>query len=156
QVVWREAEITTEFLEVDPGRDALAQLREHFDPRRFRIDFRQAPMLRLYAAREDLEQRWVALYILHHLPGDHTMLETLQHEISSILSGVPLDQLPPPVPFRNLVAQARLGVTRAEHEAFLSELLASVAEPTAPFGLLNARGDGRSIRERKLDLEPAL
>lgn len=156
QVVWREAEITTEFLEVDPGRDALAQLREHFDPRRFRIDLRQAPMLRLYAARDELGQRWVALFILHHLAGDHTMLETLQHEISSILSGVPLDQLPPPVPFRNLVAQARLGVTRAEHEAFLSELLASVAEPTAPFGLLNARGDGRSIRERKLDLEPAL
>ena len=43
--------------------------------------------------------------------------------------------LAPPVPYRNYVAQARLGVTEQEHEAFFREMLGDIDEPTLPYGL---------------------
>jgi hypothetical protein len=66
------------------------------------------------------------------------------------------DQLPDPVPFRNFVAQARLGVSREEHEAFFRKMLGDVDEPTAPFGLLDSQGDGVGILEARLELDAAL
>ena len=46
--------------------------------------------------------------------------------------------LPEVQPFRNLVAQARLGLSVEEHEEFFRRLLGDVEEPTAPFGLLGS------------------
>ena len=66
------------------------------------------------------------------------------------------DDLPSPQPFRNLVAQARLGVGKEEHEGFFRRMLEDVDEPTAPFGLLDVQGDGSDIEEAHLVLDPAL
>ena len=63
--------------------------------------------------------------------------------------------LPEPVPFRNFVAQARLGRSE-EQEAFFREMLGDVEEPTAPFGLLEARGDGTGIEEARMELDARL
>ena len=98
--------------------DAAEQLYERFDPRQYRIDVRQAPLLRLCIAYDDeAKDRWLLMQLLHHLVGDHTTLEVMQEEIQAHLLGQ-ADQLPAPLPFRNLVAQARLGVSREEHESF--------------------------------------
>ena len=63
------------------------QLYARFDPRRYRIDVRQAPLLRLYIAYDGEQDRWLMMVLLHHLVGDHTTLEVMQAEIQAHLLG---------------------------------------------------------------------
>ena len=95
------------------------------------------------------------MMLRHHLAGDHRTLEVMQEEIQAHLLGQ-AGQLPAPQPFRNLVAQARLGVSQEEHEKFFRKLLGDVEEPTAPFGLLDVQGDGTGIEEARLVLDSGL
>src|SRR6202042_2310193 len=95
---------------LDPADGAVSQqLYAPFDPRRCRLDLRQAPLLRAYIAFDKGQNRWLMMQLLHHLLADHTTMEVMQEEIQAHLLGK-AEQLPAPLPFRNLVAQARLGV----------------------------------------------
>ena len=156
QVVWREATVSVEAVSLDPAEgDIGEQLRARFDPRQFRLDLRRAPLLRGFIARDASRDRWLLLLLAHHLVLDHTTLEILVEEARAHLLG-PAGGLPLPMPFRNFVAQARLGMRRSDHEAFFKAMLADVSEPTAPFGLLDVRGDGSGVAEARLNLDPAL
>ncbi|HEV3050315.1 MAG TPA: amino acid adenylation domain-containing protein, partial [Longimicrobium sp.] len=156
QVVWRNAPLSVEEVEVDPAAgDAARQLYERVDPLHQRVDLSRAPLLRAYVGREPVAGRWGLLLLLHHMVSDHTTAEVLREEMEAHLEGRAA-QLPAPLPFRNYVAQARLGVSRAEHEAFFRELLGDVDEPTAPFGLREVRGDGLGLEERTLRVEEDL
>ena len=153
QVVLREATLPVDWVQFDDaGGDIGEQMYTRFDPRRVRIDLRQAPLLRAYAAEDPEKQRWILLLLHHHLLGDHTALEMMQAEIKAHLSGK-AQELGRPYAFRNLVAQARLGVSREEHEKFFQGMLGDVEEPTAPFGLLDAHGDGTEIRDAGVFLD---
>jgi hypothetical protein len=154
QVVLRQAPLHVEQIVLDPTMgDVAGQMYARFDPRHFRIDIRQAPLLRAHIAFDSSLQRWILLILWHHLIGDHSTLEVMYTEIQTHLLGQ-ADQLP--VPFRNLVAQARLGLSAQEHEAFFRKLLGDVDEPTVPFGLLDVQGDGTGIAEAHLDLDSSL
>jgi amino acid adenylation domain-containing protein len=156
QVVWRDAPLSVEEVEVDPAAgDAARQLYERIDPRHYRMDLNRAPLLRAYVGRQAVGGRWGLLLLLHHLVSDHTAAEVLREELQVHLDGR-ADQLPAPLPFRNYVAQARLGVSRAEHEAFFRDLLGDVDEPTAPFGLREVRGDGLELEAGVLRVEEEL
>ncbi|HYH79200.1 MAG TPA: amino acid adenylation domain-containing protein, partial [Longimicrobium sp.] len=156
QVVWREAPLGVDEVELDAAEgDAPAALMARFDPRRHRIDVRQAPLMRAAAAWDAGHGRWLLLLRLHHLACDHTALEVLLGEVRTHLLGRQ-DELPSPLPFRNFVAQARLGVSQAEHEAFFGKMLGDVDEPTAPFGLLDVQGDGAGIGEARRAVDPDL
>jgi amino acid adenylation domain-containing protein len=156
QVVWRHAPLSVEEVEVDPAAgDAARHLYERIDPLHQRVDLNRAPLLRAYVGREAVGGRWGLLLLLHHLASDHTTADVLREEMEAHLDGR-AEQLPAPLPFRNYVAQARLGVSRAEHEAFFRELLGDVDEPTAPFGLREVRGDGLGLEERTLRVEEEL
>ncbi|HEV2734483.1 MAG TPA: AMP-binding protein, partial [Longimicrobiaceae bacterium] len=156
QVVWREARLEVEEVELDPaGGDAAKQLRVRFDPRHQRLDVRRAPLMRVYVARDAARDRWAMLWQLHHLIGDHVSSDVLRKEIRAHMLGR-AEELPAPLPFRNYVAQARRGVGRAEHEAFFRELLGDVEEPTAPFGLLDVWGDGSGVAEARLAVDAEL
>ncbi|HEY9430810.1 MAG TPA: amino acid adenylation domain-containing protein, partial [Blastocatellia bacterium] len=153
QVVYRRAQLEVEEVNVDPTvSDVAEELYARFDPRRYRLDVRRAPLMCVRFAYDGRNDRWVALHLVHHLVMDHTTLEVLLREIQAHLSGQ-AEQLLAPPPFRNFVAQARLVVSREEHEAFFRGMLGDVDEPTAPFGLINAQGAGPDIREarRKFD-----
>ncbi|MET0400432.1 MAG: amino acid adenylation domain-containing protein, partial [Longimicrobiaceae bacterium] len=156
QVVWRHAPLPVEEVRADPAAgDAGKWLYERFDTRRHRIDLGRAPMMRACVARDAATEHWVLLLLLHHMASDHTTWEVLQAEIEAHLAGH-ADRLPAPLPFRNFVAQARLGVSRAEHEAFFRELLGDVDEPTAPFGLLDVHGDGAELAQARLEVDAEL
>jgi len=155
QVVWRNAPLQVEEVGLSPADDAAAQLWQRFSPRHFRIDVRQAPVLRIYIAHDEQKSRWLMLQLLHHLAGDRTTLEGMRAEIHAHLLGEG-ERLPTPLPFRNLVAHARSGVSQQEHDAFFREMLADVDEPTAPFGLLDVHGDGSDIEEAKLAITDEL
>jgi amino acid adenylation domain-containing protein len=156
QVVWREAPIAVEEVELDPSAgDAAGQLYARFDPRHHRLDIRRAPLMRCYVARDAAQDCWVLLLLRHHLAGDHTTGEVLRQEIDAHLSGR-VDALQTPAPFRNYVAQVRLGVSQEEHREFFTGMLRDVDEPTAPFGLLDVRGDGSGIEESRVAVEERL
>src|SRR5262245_46265080 len=68
QVVWRQAPLTVEEVSVDPTvSDVAEELRARFNPRRLRLDVRQAPLMRVYIAHDKREGRWVMLHLFHHL-----------------------------------------------------------------------------------------
>jgi arthrofactin-type cyclic lipopeptide synthetase C len=151
QVVVRQAQLVLESCVFEPGHDVCAQLFERFDRQHVRLDVRQAPLMRLAFTHDAANQRWVAILLFHHMALDHTALEVVQHEMQAHLLGQ-ADQLGAAVPFRNYVAQARLGVSREEHEGFFRDLLGDIDEPTLPFGLLDVRGDGSDIEAAGLNL----
>ncbi|MGY4306193.1 amino acid adenylation domain-containing protein [Bradyrhizobium sp. USDA 4369] len=156
QVVLRHAPLPVEEIELDAdGEDGASQLRARFDARRCRLDVRRAPLLRVVIARDPQSGGWLLLLQFHHLVMDHTGLEVLSEEIASHLAGE-AERLAAPLPFRTYVAQARLGMSREQHEAFFRGMLGKVSEPTAPFGLLDVQGDGSEIAEAHLELAPEL
>ncbi|MVA49130.1 non-ribosomal peptide synthetase, partial [Agrobacterium vitis] len=156
QIVWRQAPLRVEEVELDAdGGDAAQQLQQRFDPRRTRLDLGQAPLLRVFIARDEVGDRWLARLLHHHLVMDHTALAILADEVLSHPSGE-VSQAPAPIPFRRFVAQARLGVKTTEHEAFFRDMLGDVSEPTAPFGLADVHLDGSGLEEARLALEPEL
>ncbi|NKF30217.1 amino acid adenylation domain-containing protein [Pseudomonas sp. BGM005] len=155
QVVWRHVELPVQEILFDPADgDVLEQLHEHFDARHYRLDISQAPLLRLVYARDPAHGRVVAMLLFHHLVLDHTALDVVQQEMLACLQGHEAS-LGAAVPYRNYVAQARLGVSEQEHEAFFRDMLGDIDESTLPFGLQDVQGDGRDIEETQQALTAA-
>ena len=147
QVVWRQARLVVEEADFDAtAGDVAQQLSARFDSRHFRFDLGQAPLLRLFIAHDAANGRWLMLQLHHHLAIDQTTLEIMQEEILAHLQGRG-GELPAPVAYRNFLAQARLGTSREEHEAFFKDMLGDVDEPTTPFGLTDVRGDGSDMAD---------
>ncbi|KRB71687.1 non-ribosomal peptide synthetase [Noviherbaspirillum sp. Root189] len=156
QVVWRKAKLIVEQIEVLPQfGNAAENLRARFDPRHYRIDLGQAPLMRVFIAHDTSTDNWSALWLSHHLLSDPTTHRVLLQEIEAHLAGRSMD-LTTPFPFRDFVAQTRLGSSRHEHESFFKSLLGDVDEPTAPFGLMNVHGDGSEILEAWQELDLSL
>jgi aryl carrier-like protein len=161
QVVWRRAELPVREVELEPPavpgdgpddvlQDAVAGLLAVAGAR---IDPRRAPLLAVHVAAEPGSGRWLALLHIHHLVQDHVGMEVVVAEVQAMLRGED-DRLPEPLPFRDFVARARLGVPREEHERYFAELLGDVTEPTAPFGLLDIFGDGSGVTGAQMMLAP--
>ena len=147
QVVYRRASLGVEEVNLNAtAGDVARQLRANFGPRNYRLDVRRAPLLRVFIAYDAVNGRWVMQQMVHHLLVDHVTMDIVQEEIQTYLKGH-ADQLPAPLPFRNFVAQSRLGVPREEHETFFRTLLGDVDEPTTPFGFSDVQGVASGIQE---------
>ncbi|WP_405774635.1 amino acid adenylation domain-containing protein [Streptomyces sp. NBC_00859] len=155
QVVWRFTALPVTEVVLDPSSaDPVTGLVAAGGAR---MDLSRAPLLDLHIAAVPGTDpaRWLALIRAHHMVRDGTALEVLLEEVTAFLDGRGED-LPEPLPFRNFVAQARGGVDRAEHERYFADLLGDITEPTAPFGLVDARGDGATLARARLVADPEL
>ncbi|KAF9983058.1 hypothetical protein BGZ65_002231 [Modicella reniformis] len=144
QVVWRQAPLSITELHFDPIDGPIQdQLMRRLDPRQHRIDLTQAPLLRFTVVR-DSDGRWLLAEQLHHLIGDHSTLEVMNIEIKAFMEGRG-NMLPVPQPFRNMIAQVRLGRSQEDHEKFFTEMLGDIDTPSLPFGLANVYGHGDDV-----------
>ncbi|MDV5143318.1 non-ribosomal peptide synthase/polyketide synthase [Streptomyces sp. SBC-4] len=152
QVVRRHATLPVEEVTLDAQGDPVRQL---LTAAGNWMDLAQAPLLRMHAAQVPGTGRWLGLLRAHHVVRDHTALEIVFHEVQAILAGRGRE-LPPPLPFRNFVAQTRGAVARAEHERYFADLLGDVTEPTAPFGIADTHGDGATSVRVEVPFAPEL
>ncbi|MFE9429326.1 amino acid adenylation domain-containing protein, partial [Kitasatospora sp. NPDC006697] len=153
QVVARRAELPVHTVELPEDGDPLAALHAAAPAT---MELSRAPLMHATVAAEPGGSgRWLMLLQRHHLTTDHTAMEVLLAEVEALLKGEG-HRLPEPLPFREFVAQARLRVSREEHRAFFGDLLGEVTEPTAPFGLLDVRGDAGPVAQAKLPVDGEL
>ncbi|MEY9878308.1 amino acid adenylation domain-containing protein, partial [Streptacidiphilus sp. MAP12-33] len=156
QVVRRRAELPVADVALPAGvADRSAALVEAVGSA---MDIGRAPLLDIHATPadgRDADGAWLGLLRMHHLVQDHTALAVLIGEVRAFLAGRG-EELAAPLPFREFVAQARHGVEPGAHEEFFARLLGDVDEPTAPFGLTDARGDGAGTVRVLSALDPEL
>ncbi|AWW43513.1 non-ribosomal peptide synthetase [Streptomyces cadmiisoli] len=148
QVVLRHAQVPVSTVDVPATADALDYLLAVGGAT---MDLGRAPLVHAQIASTPDSGRTLVLLRVHHLVQDHTALDTVLGEIRAILAGQQ-DRLPAPLPFRDFVAQARLRVSREEHERYFTELLGDVTEPTAPLGVLDVIGDDVDVAESTMPL----
>ena len=120
QVVWRQAPLAVEELDLAEAGDVADRLRSRFDPRHDRLDLHRAPIMKVLIAHDAANARWVMLRLSHHVVSDHTSSAVVRHEIQAHLLGQ-ADRLPAPLPFRDFVAKAKLGVSAEEHQRFFQD-----------------------------------
>ncbi|WP_252092535.1 condensation domain-containing protein, partial [Pseudomonas sp. MWU13-3659] len=142
QVVWRRTSLAV-FEVADEAQVAHA------------LPLAQAPLVRLYHWQDPHGPGLLAALRLHHIVLDHVAMEVIGRELAGYLQGAPVPA-EPGVPYRNYVAQARLGVSQAEHEAFFRAQLGDIDEPTLPYGLVDVQVDVQSIEEAQLWLDDTL
>ncbi|WP_260963317.1 non-ribosomal peptide synthetase, partial [Pseudomonas citri] len=144
QVVHRQAQLPVVTLECFPGEDALQILRDNTDTHHLRLDLQRAPLIAAYIICDEPRGQWLLALLDHHLVSDNVTLRLIMLEIQAILAGQ-ADSLPPSQPYRNFIAQAA-SVSQADHEAYFRGLLADVDATTAPYGVLDVRGNGAGIK----------
>ena len=141
QVVWRRAALSVQ--EVHIGA-------EHAP--RSRLDLSRAPLMRLQVSRQANGTSRARLDI-HHLVIDDVSLKRMTCEIVSEFTGAaakPVKSTPYKQHVFRAIEQGRSA------EAYFREKLSDIDEPTAPFSLMDVRGDGSSIHESREWLEPEL
>ncbi|MBP9714673.1 MAG: amino acid adenylation domain-containing protein, partial [Sterolibacterium sp.] len=162
QVVHREVALSVETLLPTPLPVSPQSVRALLEDRMRHavqpMNLQQAPLIRLTMAQDAAaaDAPCVLLLQLHHLISDHVSLELAIEEIMIVLAGE-AHSLPSPVPYREFVAQTRAAEGGQRHGlAYFRTRLADIEAPTAPYGLLDVRGDGRSVREARQAVEASL
>ena len=154
QVVYRRAVLPVEVLTLLGSHDQLAQLQEQMRPERQRVDLQRAPLMRLQVAADPHSTQWYALLQLHHITCDHETVSAIVAEVVARLEGRAV--LIESAPYRNHVAQALAHRKMQDAEKFFRDKLGDVDESTAPFALLDVRGDGSRTAEAREELEASL
>ncbi|MEF9672130.1 condensation domain-containing protein [Pseudomonas sp. PCH446] len=121
-------------------------MRERTDTHHLRLDLQQAPLIAAHITYDAQREQWLLALLDHHLVSDNVTLRLIMLEIQAVLAGQ-AESLPPSQPYRNFIAQAA-SVSQAEHEAYFRRLLADVDATTAPYGVLDVRGNGAGIQRR--------
>jgi len=152
QVVYRHVPLMIKELSFDPADGDIALwLRAKFNMNTYRIDVREAPLVHCFIVHDEKNDRWLLQQVDHHLIEDQVSMKLLDEELKQLLSSE--DELPPPKQFREFVAQSRLNVSEAEHEAFFTKMLCDVDEPTYPYGLVDTHGNASDVVSGRVIIE---
>ncbi|MBT0964225.1 AMP-binding protein, partial [Denitromonas iodatirespirans] len=146
QVVWRGVTLPVEAVECGDAENPSAWMLERFDRARFRIDLSSAPPIAGFYCHASKDKHWLLVLVVHHIALDQISLQRLIEEVV-LLQGGASQSLPPPVQFRDFVALAQFKDDRNAQSAFFRSMLGQIDEPTAPFGLMEVRGDGSGINK---------
>ncbi|MGW2595840.1 amino acid adenylation domain-containing protein, partial [Streptomyces sp. NPDC001515] len=153
QVVRRHATLPVTDISLDAdGGDATDQLLAAAGGA---MDLGRAPLLDAHVAADPAGDRHLVLVRMHHTVRDHTALQIVLDEVEAILAGHG-DALPEPLPFRTFVAQVRGAASRTDHTRYFTDLLGDVTEPTAPYGVTDAHGDGADTVHAVVPFAPEL
>ncbi|MES2300291.1 MAG: amino acid adenylation domain-containing protein, partial [Pseudomonadota bacterium] len=150
QVVCRQAVLPVRQLRLDGEGDALSQLLARIDPRRMRLDLHQAPLFSAHVCEDTAGGGWHLALLHHHLVSDHVTFDFIIAEVRSFIEGTGAS-LAPSVPYRNFIAHT-LAIDPARQDAYFRRLLGDIDQPSAPFGLLDVRGNGERVSEAELAL----
>lgn len=148
QVVYRQALLPVE--EHSLAGDVLGQLLALTDPCRVRLDLQHAPLLRAHVAADPSSGEWLLALLSHHLIDDNYSLRLAMEEILLLLQGR-ADLLRAPIPYRDFIWRTN-AIPVAEHEQYFREQLGDLREPTAPFGVLDARNVADEASEVRMSL----
>ncbi len=160
QIVLHQAELPVERLKRRRGISAEAQLRAHHDPRTYRLDLTQAPLIRIAVLEDRANQRWLCSLLQHHLILDHVSLEIVVREMRVLAQAdgdAPADTLLPPAqPYRNHIAALTLQAKDWQQDAadFFADMLADIDQPYLPYGLANTDVTAGAAQTARLRLGP--
>ncbi len=155
QVVCRHLELSVSYIVPDKGRDELAELEAQADPSVHGMDLTKPPLIKVKVVGEpDRGQHYVLLQ-LHHIVSDHIGLEIIQNELGQIINGQ-AHELKTPVPYREFIAHCAELARRHDAEAYFRSALGDLDEPSAPYDLLDVKGDGSNMNTAKLAIDDKL
>jgi amino acid adenylation domain-containing protein len=139
QVVFRRAELPVS--ELSAVEHAFDVLMTHTNVQDLRLDIRKAPLMTAHVIEDRAHDQWLLALNDHHLISDHVTLEIVMAEVQALMMQGGQLSLPPSLPFRNIVAQMHKTPV-AEHQAYFSQMLEDINEPTAPFGVMDTQLSG--------------
>ncbi|MGC4060737.1 MAG: amino acid adenylation domain-containing protein [Aquabacterium sp.] len=157
QVVARAATLPVDEIACLQGSDATAALTRHMN-KAGALPIGRAPLARAFVAGAPAEEnhaRWHVALQMHHMVCDHISQDIMLAELRALLDGQG-HTLPAPVPYRAFVAQALHKADHSDTQAFFSQRLADVDEPTLPFGLRDVHDGNGQIDQHRLHLDEAL
>lgn len=155
QIVYRDVKLPVEEIKLDGERNVREQLEAWMAPERQKLDLTRAPLLHLQVAADPRGAEWYAILQVHHIVSDYESKAKMLLEVMACLQGE-AQKLPVPIPFRDHVARVVTEVRSHDSEAFFRSKLGDVNEPTAPFGLLDIRGDASRVDEAQETLDSGL
>ncbi|MGO4773547.1 amino acid adenylation domain-containing protein, partial [Flavobacterium sp. W22_SRS_FK3] len=158
QVVLREAVLTVELLNtsiLDSSKAILPQLEVLVASGTHWMDTTKAPLLELKIADDPQEESYYLVVYDHHLIMDHVGLEKVIEEVMSYLLGE-AENLSSPFLYRDFIGHTLYTQSVNGGESYFRSLLGTIIEPTYPFNLSNALGDGTQIEESAVILSKDL
>ncbi|ALU45886.1 hypothetical protein AT705_23465 [Pseudoalteromonas rubra] len=154
QVVQREVELPVTELDFSGEGDVRAAFSAHVAEQPLWIELENAPLLQLSVCEDAAQGKHYALLCEHHLISDHVSLEILVHELTALLRGNEAS-LAEPVPYREFVGRTLARTASLDTEAFFTQMLGDVSEPTLPYGLTDVLNDGSGIETVHVTLDDA-
>jgi amino acid adenylation domain-containing protein len=155
QVVCRKASLTIDLLTLADESSPVEQLEAKISREPQRMALSTAPLIHLHVASSRDGKSWYGILQTHHLTFDDESLEVMLSEIAAHMAGRG-DQLPPAAPFRNHVARTLAAQGTQDHEEFFRRKLGDLDETTAPYGIMDVRASGASVREASERIDAVL